>query len=249
MRLLRRRAEAGDRQNATLLVPPRCGGLAAALVDDGYVLDAVRATAHDYADDVQDLETFLADLDRTVRAVRGEPASAELVRVGSLSWVDRFQRDFNCLSCEDPLTGMHTIHHVQSCLEQLYSPGGWDRDPGEGIDARAGWVFVVIELEPGTPGGASSGLAVFEHKLRLAAAAEVITEQLPGGAAPASLSATRVLVVARRTPQLPDRLTSLRAALDARLVLSPSRGHCKVWMEALPGALGPARLLVDELAR
>lgn len=247
MRLLGRRANPRPGQDVTIALPVRCGGLGAAFIDGEYVTDAVRATAHEYADDFLDLETFLDDLDRTVRAVRGEAASAELVRVAALCWIDRFQRDFNFLTCEDPLTGMHTIHHVQSSLAQLYAAGGWWL--GESQYPATDFVFVVIELEPRVAADAISGLAVFEHKLRLAAAAEMITEHLPDAAPPASLSTTRILVVARRTAELADRLMSLQTALDARLGLTPRRGHCRVWMEALPATLGPARLLLDELAR
>lgn len=249
MRLLSRRTRPRLDSN-TIVVPPRCREVAAALIDDGDVLGAVDAAADDYADVAEDLDTFLDDIDLTVRAVRGEGASNDLIRAGARAWADRFLREFNCLTCADPLTGMHTIHHLQTCLEELYGHRPWCADSQEGRAPDADHVLVLVDLEPAprwTHGEAR--LAAFEHKLRLAVAAEVITDHLPQAAHPVALSMTRIVVVSRRAPQLADQVMALRLALDTRLGLTPSRGQCKVWIEALPGTLGSARLLIDELAR
>lgn len=199
-----------------------------------------------YAASGEGLDVCLAELDETLRAIRGEDAGPALVRAVALAWADATQQHYNCLTCADPFTGLSSLQHAQAHLASLYNAAanGQLSDP----DIASGQTLVVVQM-PSVRERSQPAFAALENSLRAAAAAELIEELLPEVDQPAQLNAHRIAGVARRNTGLPHRLTVLSSELDARLALSPSGGRCAVWTESLPDSYLAASHLLDELAR
>ncbi|MFD1246323.1 hypothetical protein ACFQ3F_00845 [Nocardioides ginsengisoli] len=229
-----------------VVVPARGLRLADALVHR----EAVEENAADfgvaYAEDGQGLDVCLAELDDTFLAVLDEPPPPRVVRRVALAWADALQNRYNEHGCEDPMTGLNSIHHLQSQVAALYHAAGdgWLAD----TDIARTYALVVVEMS-GTRDDVDPGFGALEGALRRASAAELIRQRMPTCDQVAELSPRRLVALARRTDGLDRSLADAVRMMSQRLQLSPSGGTCRGWTEALPMSPQSARHLLDELAR
>lgn len=227
-------------------VPSRARVLADALVRGTGVAESARQVGTAYALAGEGLDVCLGDVDATFRSVHARDPGVEVVRQVALAWSDATQERYNGLGCADPLTGLASIHHVQSQVDALYriAGDGWLVDD----DLAHTHAIAVVEL-PVLRDDVTTGFARVEAALRRASAADLIIRELPECAFVAELNPRRLGGVVRRAPGLERRLSEILADVDRRMALSPSRGRCRAWCERLPGDAVAARALIDELAR
>lgn len=192
------------------------------------------------------LDVCLGDLDDTYLAVHGEAAPPPVVRATALAWAETMQEHYNCLTCADPLTGLSSIHHLQSEVAALYRAAeeGWLAER----DVPTHHAIVVVDL-PEVHAGGPRRFSELTSALRHAAAAELVRELLPEAVQPARLNPHRIVALVRRCDGVHRRLAELTARLDQRLALTPTGGRSSAWTEALPDHAQHARRLLDELAR
>ena len=196
---------------------PACAEVGRALALDGAslgeALDGLRATYR--------------------RVLAREPAFGAAESV-SVAWSESTLEFLHQLSCEDPLTGLATLAHLRTRLDEIYRETGND-----GIDVRGAHALVVVEAH-------HTGGDHFGRALMLAQVAEALRCVYPGGETIGRLGPERAAAVVRRRPGLGGSVTLLREYLvDLRIDASLVR----VWIEGLPGTADSATRLLDELAR
>lgn len=237
----RRRPETVDLQ----LLPERCRPFAEAIMTGGPETDAASDLGAAYAAQGEGLDMCLADLDEIYLCIDGEVAPLAVVRIAALAWGEATQAHYNRLSCADPLTGLTSIHHLQSGLASLYGGAetGWCLT--DDVSSTHALLVVDVVVEPRQP----RAFHELEAALRQAAAIEVIREAVVGAGEPARLSPHRIGALVRRTRELHRQVAQMADALELRLMLAPSGGRVQAWIEALPDGAHAGRRLVDELAR
>jgi hypothetical protein len=227
-------------------VPRRGRLLADALVHDSEVDEATADFGTLYAHDGEGLDVCLAELDDTYLAVDDEAAPPPVVRRVALAWADTVQHRFNGLGCADPMTGLSSVHHIQSQVAALYHAAryGWLAD----ADVPRSFALVVVEMSA-VRDDTSPAFATLEAALRGASAAELIRQRMSVCDQVAQLNPRRLVALARRVDGLDRSLVDAVKVIGQRLQLSPSGGSCHGWTEALPVSPESARNLIDELAR
>jgi hypothetical protein len=235
-----------EEERLSAVVPRRGLRLADALVHDTAVDDAAVDFGAAYAEDGEGLDVCLAELDDTYLVVLDEAPPSPVVRRVALAWADAVQNRHNEHGCEDPMTGLNSIHHIQSQVAALYHAAGdgWLAD----TDIARTYALVVVEMS-GIRDDVSAGFGALEAALRRASAAELIKQRMPACDQVAELNPRRLVALARRTDGLDRSLADAVRMLGHRLQLSPSGGTCRGWTEALPVNPESARHLLDELAR
>lgn len=241
-----RRSRRPDTAALAAGVPPRCRGYAESVIAGAEEVAAARSIGAAYAMDGDGLDLCLADLDEVHLAVDADAAPLPVVRAAALGWAETTQAHYNSLTCADPLTGMSSIHHVQSQIAALYRAAA----AGElnVSDISRSHTLVVLDL-PRARERRRPGFGDLEDALRHMMAAELIGEFLPHVVEPARIKRDRIVVVNRHFEGIHNSVVALAVAVNRRLTLSPSGGHAHAWTEALPTTPELARLLLDELAR
>lgn len=226
--------------------PLRCRGYAEAIIAGDDEIATARTIGATYAMDGEGLELCLADLDQVYLAIDADVAPLPVVRATALAWAETTQARYNCMTCADPLTGLSSIHHIQSQVAAFYRAAA----AGElnDTDITRSHTLVVLDLPHGRRRD-RPGFGELEDALRHAMAAELTRELLPSVAEPALLKPARIVALARRCDGLYQGLSRLTDAVTGRLALSPSGGRAQAWTEALPPTADQARRLLDELAR
>ena len=217
-------------------------GVGEALLSQADSVDACAVTGRELGQEGVSLEEALAALQATYAAVLGStPAYAE-TRALALGWSEATLGYLHRLTCEDPVTGLASLAHLQSRLSELY------RGQLRGRAAvRESHALVVVEAavdatEGSEPaGGTGSALSdAFEGDLRCARIAEAARTVFSGDETVGRLRGQRIAVLARRDGRLPQRVALVRSLLEG---VEPG---LRAWIEGLPHD-GPiaAELLAD----
>ena len=218
--------ELTNEQRAAL--PPRFEAVGEAQASGADPTEACRHLGGVLAGDGVSLEEALEGLKATSTLVRGrDPEYAEVVAL-STAWSEATLGYLHRLSCDDPLTGLATQPHVRSRLSDLYRAR--ERSPERPLDTHA---LVVLEIRPVDEG--------LEQRMTLAQMGRTSRTVFAGSETIGGIGMRRVVVIAERDEQLPQRVTLLRTMTE--------REHARVWIEGLPGSDEAAGALLDELAR
>ena len=193
----------------------------------------------DVARDGAALGEALDGLRTTFDAVMGVEPDFASVEALTLAWSEATLEFLHELSCEDPLTGLASLAHLRTRLQELYREAELT-----GRSLASGHSLVVVELAPTSM--QPSAERGFTRALELVQVAEAVRAIFPGGEPVARVSADRAVVVVRRLPHLGASVASLREVLaDVGL----GAGEVRVWIEGLPARGDSATRLLDELAR
>lgn len=242
---LSRRRTASDSAAPELLpddvleaLPARFEAVAEALAAAADPRPACAVVGRSLARDGAGLEEGLDGLRATYELVPGTEPDAAAVESLSLAWGEATLEFLHTLSCEDPLTGMASLAHLRSRLDEAYREVDFS-----GGSVSSDWALVVVEM---SPGGTRHPEHQFTRALRLVQVGRVLRTVFPGGETIGRVGADRAAVVARRGPYLGfsvARAHELMGGLDL------GRATLRVWIEGLPASPDQARVLLDELAR
>ena len=161
------------------------------------------------------------------------PTSGSMRAVAE-GWSDAQLGFLHSLSCEDPLTGLTSIHHVRTRLGDAYRAANRD-----GVEPQVALVLIDI-VDRG------AGLSCLDRTMRLVHVSEMLRTVYSGDETLGQLSSSRAVAVVRRDENIAVTVRGLRdllAGWASRAV--PTR----VWIEGLPSPVGAAVTLLDELTR
>jgi GGDEF domain-containing protein len=167
------------------------------------------------------------------------PPAFEAAEALSVAWSDATLEYLHDLSCEDPLTGLASLAHVRTRLDEIYREADLTDVLVSGSHA-----LVIVELcfrEPtGVPGHH------FTRALRLVQVTEAIRAVYSGGQTVGRLGLDRAVAVVPRTVDLGTSVALLREFLAD---LDLGEADVRVWIEGLPRSADSATRLLDDLAR
>lgn len=170
---------------------------------------------------------------------RGDEPAFAAVRALSEAWGEESLGYLHQLSCEDPLTGLASLAHLQARVSEVYRAA----EQGEMVpgDSHA---LVLVELP--WLAHPSAWEDPFAATLRLVRLAEIARTVFPGEEVVAKASSSRLVILARRGNLLARRVGLLRDLVD-----EPARelGRARVWIEGLPASDDAAVLVLEEVAR
>ena len=220
-------------------LPSRFEAVADALFDAGDVVAACAVVGRDVARDGAALGEALSGLRTTYELVRGQVPAFEAAEALSVAWSDATLEYLHDLSCEDPLTGLASLAHVRTRLDEIYR----EADLTDVVVSRS-HALVIVELcfrEPtGVPGHH------FTRALRLVQVTEAMRAVYSGGETIGRLGLDRAVALVQRTPDLGTSVALLR---DFLADLDLGEADVRVWIEGMPRAGDSATRLLDELAR
>ena len=231
-----RAAELTQTQLAAL--PPEFEAVGEALASgSGALAEAYAVLGHRLAAEGISLDEALSGLDTTFRTVLGTAPTFDDTRALSVAWSESILGYLHRLSCEDPVTGLATMAHLQSRLAELYR-----------AEAAAGPVagsHALVVLDVGPPAaGEAIGALVLTEDLQVARAAEAIRTAFAGQETICRLATHRLTVLAPRDERLGRRVALLR-----RLLTGTEPAPARVWIEGLPTTGEAAAATLSELAR
>ncbi len=216
-----------------------------ALQDDVDAVPASSEVGRQLADDGVSLPEALDGLHAAYTVVTGTEPAFDAVRALSQSWSESSLTYLHSLSCEDPLTGLASLAHLRSRLNELYREADL-----VGTSVSSTHALVVVEAP--TPLGSSN----VDRELRLVDIAECLRIVYCGGEVLARLGCTRGGALVTRTSALPEQVDTVRALITAWRRESDDLDDClddypqpRVWIEGLPSSVEWAGRLLDELAR
>lgn len=231
-----RAAELTQTQLAAL--PPEFEAVGEALASgSGALAEAYAVLGHRLAAEGVSLDEALAGLDTTFRSVLGTEPGFDDSRALSVAWSESILGYLHRLSCEDPVTGLATMAHLQSRLAELYRAEA-AHGPVAGSHA-----LVVLDVGPAVAGEAVAPVVLSED-LRVARAAEAVRTAFAGQETIGRLASHRLTVLAPRDERLGRRVALLR-----RLLLGTEPTVARVWIEGLPRTAEAAAATLSELAR
>lgn len=117
------------------------------------------------------------------------------------------------------------------------------------------------EVEPDRPPAAGSSfddgsglqarVEAWDHAWQMSQLVDELRAVFSSGETLVQAGPTTAIVLARRTPQLTDRVAALRELIEARRLdaAQPASLLVGIWVEGLPDSLRQARLLVSDLRR
>ena len=226
-------------EHVRLALPLRFEAVGEALVSRTDPIAACTVVGRDVARDGAALGEALEALRATYELVRGTPPDFEATQALSVAWSDATLEYLHDLSCEDPLTGLASLAHVRSRLDEIYREAELTDVAVPGSHA-----LVVVELcfrEPvGVPGHH------FTRAMRLVQVAEAIRAVYSGGQTLGRLGLDRAVAVVPRSVDLGMSVALLR---DFVADLDLGDADARVWIEGLPPSAGSASRLLDELSR
>jgi hypothetical protein len=222
-----------------LALPMRFEAVGEALVSTSDVIAACSVVGRDVARDGAALGEALSGLRATYQLVLGTSPAFEATEALSVAWSDATLEYLHDLSCEDPLTGLASLAHVRSRLDEIYRES-------ELTDIRVSGshALVIVELcfrEPtGVPGHH------FTRALRLVQVTEALRAVYSGGQTLGRLGLDRAVAVIPRSVDMGISVALLREFLDD---LDLGEVDVRVWIEGLPTSAESATRLLDDLAR
>ena len=225
-------------QTLLAALPPEFEAVGEALASgSGALAEAYAVLGHRLAVDGISLDEALSGLDTTFRAVLGTAPTFDDSRALSVAWSESILGYLHRLSCEDPVTGLATMAHLQSRLAELYRA---QAAHGPVSDSHA---LVVLDVRPATT-GETVGPVVLTEDLGVARAAEAIRTAFAGQETIGRLTRHRLTVLAPRDERLGQRVALLR-----RLLTRTEPAAVRVWIEGLPRTPDAAAATLSELAR
>jgi GGDEF domain-containing protein len=220
-------------------LPPRFEAVGEALVSAADTRPACAVVGRDVARDGAALGEALDGLRTTFDLVLGVEPDFASVEALSVAWSEATLEFLHDLSCEDPLTGMASLAHLRTRVDELYRDAEQTGEPMSRSHA-----LVVVEM-------AAADLRrraehQFTRALHLVQVAEMMRAVFAGGETIARLGADRAAIVVRREPQLGASVAMLRELLGD---LDLGATDVRVWIEGLPASPASAPRLLDELSR
>ena len=230
-----RAAELTQTQLAAL--PPEFEAVGEALASGSGEVETYAVLGHRLASDGVSLDEALSGLETTCRVVLGKAPSFDDTRALSVAWSESVLGYLHRLSCEDPVSGLATVAHLQSRLTELYR--------GEAVSGPVGDSHALVVLDVGPPrSDEGTGVAVLAEDLHTARAAEAVRSAFAGPETVARLARHRLAVLAAR-----DERLGRRVALARRLLEHAEPPGARVWIEGLPSTREAAAATLAELAR
>jgi GGDEF domain-containing protein len=217
----------------------RFDAVAEALAAGGDATASCAVAGEDVARDGASLGEALFALRSTCRLVTGRDPDFAQAEALAIAWSEATLAYLHDLSCEDPLTGLASLAHLRTRIDEIYRDADFT-----GVSARESHALVVVDVRYPIPTGGPEHH--FTRALRLVRVGQTIRAVYSGGHVVARLGQDRAAVVAARTPMLGGSVALLRRELD-RLDLGTA--VVRAWIEGLPGSAESAARLVDELAR
>lgn len=225
---------------------PAVDAVAEALCEGRDPVEACTRLGRARAEAAVGLEEALADLAALQVALRvaGPPATppagvaevpGPLVAAVALGWAEIGCGPAATGGCADPLTGLVTPAYLLTRLGEVYREA-----ERAGESAAATHALVLVAL--GVPGAALVQLG------RGMLVGDCLRTAFSGDETLCAVGPHRSLALVRRDRRLAASVTLLRRLLADGL--DPDAAHAvRVWVEGLPGTLGTAHRLVDDLAR
>jgi GGDEF domain-containing protein len=225
-------------QTLLAALPPEFEAVGEALASgSGALVEAYAVLGHRLAVEGISLDEALSGLDTTFRMVLGTPPTFSDTRALSVAWSESVLGYLHRLSCEDPVTGLATMAHLQSRLAELYRA---EASHGSVADSHA---LVVLDVGPHVAGEAA-GAGVLTEDLRVARAADAVRTAFAGQETIGRVTRHRLTVLAPRDERLGQRV-----ALVRRLLAHDAPADARVWIEGLPRTPDAAAATLAELAR
>lgn len=223
-----------------LSLPRRFEAVGEALASGSDVAAACSVVGRDVARDGAALGEALSGLRSTYEIVLGTSPSFVAAEALSVAWSEATLEYLHDLSCEDPLTGLASLAHVRSRLDEIYREAELTDVPVSRSHA-----LVIVELCFGGPTGAVPGHR-FTRAMRLVQVTEALRAVYSGGQTLGRLGLDRAVAVVPRASDLGMSVALLREYLDD---LHLGDVDLRVWIEGLPPTADSATRLLDELAR
>jgi hypothetical protein len=217
-------------------LPPRFEAVGEALASGMGSVDACAVAGRELALDGVPLDEALDGLLATSSLVRGGEPDFGDARALAEAWSESTLEYLHRLTCEDPVTGLASLAHLQSRVSELYRgqlrgrPGPWDSHALVVVEVAHRRQHSPIHTEP------------FTSDLRTARYADTARAVFAGPDTLGRLGRHRIAVLTDRDDRLALRVTLLRR------MLSRLEGEARVWIEGLPAASVGATALLGELA-
>jgi hypothetical protein len=212
-----------------------------ALQDDADAVPASSEAGRKLADDGVPLPDALDGLHAAYDAARGTEPAFDAVRALSQSWSESSLTYLHSLSCDDPLTGLSSMPHLRSRLNEIYREAELT-----GRTVSASHALVVVEA-PAPPGGTP-----VDRELRLVDVAECMRIVYCGGETLGRIGTTRAAALVARDEGLPEQVETVRTLVGAWRREGDELDEypmARAWIEGLPASVEWAGRLLDELAR
>ncbi len=217
-------------------LPLRFEAVGEALASGMGSVDACAVAGRELALDGVPLDEALDGLLATSSLVRGTEPGFGDVRALSEAWSEATLEYVHRLTCEDPVTGLSSLAHLQSRVSELYRGQLRERPSPQHTHA-----LVVIEVTRPDRLRSTRG-EPFTADLRTARYAETARTVFAGPETLGQLGPHRIVVVTDRDERLAQRV-NLVSRMLARL-----EGGARVWIEGLPPTSSGAAALLGELA-
>lgn len=237
------RADLSASQRAAL--PPRFEAVGEALATGAGSVDACTVAGRQLAADGLSLPEALDALHAAAATVLGAVPGFEETRALALGWSEATLGYLHHLSCEDPVTGLASLAHLQARVAEIYRPAP-GAEPG-----HEQYALVVVDPEPAAQvaplvDDLPSGADVLGRELAAARHAEALRAVFTGPETLARLGRDRIVVLTVRDDRLPQRVRLVRRLVGGggETALSP-----RVWVEGLPPVAEGAALAIADLAR
>ncbi|MGA8209533.1 MAG: hypothetical protein WB441_00200 [Nocardioidaceae bacterium] len=226
-------------EHVRLALPMRFEAVGEAIAAGADVVAACSVVGRDVARDGTALGEALAALRTTYDLVQGTGPTFEAAEALSVAWSDATLEYLHDLSCEDPLTGLASLAHVRSRLDEIYREAELTDAP-----VARSHALVVVELCFRAPTGVPGHH--FTRAMRLVQVTEAMRAVYSGGQTLGRLGLDRAVAVVSRGSDLGVSVALLREFLDD---LDLGDADLRVWIEGLPLAADSATRLLDDLAR
>lgn len=212
-----------------------------ALQDDADAVPASSEVGRKLADDGVSLPEALDGLHAAYTAVKRTEPEFSAVRALSASWSDSSLAYLHSLSCDDPLTGLSSMAHLRSRLNEIHREAELT-----GRSVTTTHALVVVEAPVG-PAGTS-----VDRELRLVDVAECLRIVYCGGETLGRIGTSRAVALVTRDDGLPEQVATVRALISAWRRDEDEFDELplpRVWIEGLPASIEWSARLLDELAR
>jgi GGDEF domain-containing protein len=222
-----------------LALPMRFEAVGEALMSGVDIAASCSVVGRDVARDGASLGEALSALRSTYRLVLGTAPAFEAAEALSVAWSDATLEYLHDLSCEDPLTGLASLAHVRTRLDEIYRDSELTDVAVPGSQA-----LVVVELcfrDRTAVAGHT-----FTRAMRLVQVTEALRAVFSGGQTLGRLGLDRAVAVVPRTADLGMSVALLREFLSD---LDLGDADVRVWIEGLPASADAATRLLDDLAR
>jgi hypothetical protein len=220
-------------------LPLRFEAVAEALMSRLDVSAPCSVVGRDVARDGASLGEALSGLRATYDLTTGTEPPFEATRALAVAWSDAALEYLHDLSCEDPLTGLASLAHVRTRLDEVYRESELTDVP-----VTSSHALVLVELSFRAPVGVPGHH--FTRALRLVQVTEAMRAVYSGGQTLGRLGLDRAGAVVQRTADLGVSVGLLREYLSD---LDLGETDVRVWIEGLPPSADSATRLLDDLAR